>query len=102
MALNLFFPILFLFLIAVCGALQTSTIPWEADRPAGGEDGRSRNMFNGQGIAWGSESVERFIYFPTVIPSIGSMQQRGHYAITLSKQTCFDEPGLFEYYFEFK
>ncbi len=34
MALKLFFPILFLFLIAGCGALQTSTISWEADRPA--------------------------------------------------------------------
>jgi hypothetical protein len=34
MALKLFFPILFLFLIAGCGAFQTSTIPWEADRPS--------------------------------------------------------------------
>ncbi len=67
-----------------------------------GEDGLSRSMFDGQGIAWGSERVERFIYFPTGIPSIGSMRQRGHHAITLSEKTYFDEPGLFEYYFEFK
>ena len=34
MALKPFFPIFFLFLIAGCGTLQPSIIPWEADRPA--------------------------------------------------------------------
>ncbi|HET6490016.1 MAG TPA: hypothetical protein VFG28_09650 [Syntrophales bacterium] len=101
-ALKLFFPIFFLALIAGCETIQISMIPREADRPAGKEDGRSRSMFDAQGIAWGSERVERFIYFPTGIPSIGSMRQRGHHAITLSEQTYFDEPGLFKYYFEFK
>jgi hypothetical protein len=30
------------------------------------------------------------------------MRQRGHHAITLSEQTHFDEPGLFEHYFVFR
>jgi hypothetical protein len=65
-------------------------------------DGRNASVFDNRGIAKGSERVERFVFFPTGIPYIGSMRQRGHHAITLSEQTYFDEPGLFEYYFEFK
>jgi len=77
-------------------------IPYEAleSLPAG--DGRSASIFDAQGIAKGSERVERFIFYPTGIPSIGSMRQRGHHAITLSERTHFDEPDLFEKYFEFR
>ena len=77
-------------------------IPYEAleSLPAG--SGRRAGIFDAQGIAKGSERVERFIFFPTGIPSIGSMRQRGHHAITLSERTHFDEPGLFENYFEFR
>jgi hypothetical protein len=82
--------------------IRYELLPYEILESLPGEDGQSRSMFDAQGIAWGSERVERFIYFPTGIPSIGSMRQRGHHAITLSEQTYFDEPGLFEYYFEFR
>ncbi|NTW67856.1 MAG: hypothetical protein HGB21_16350 [Nitrospirae bacterium] len=68
------------------------------DHPAG----HRASIFNADGIAKGSERVERFIFFPTGIPSIGSMRQRGHHAITLSEKTCFDEPELFEHYFVFR
>jgi hypothetical protein len=84
------------------GGTPYDLLPYELLESLPGEDGLSRSMFDAQGIAWGSKRVERFIYFPTGIPSIGSMRQRGHHAITLSEQTCFDEPGLFEYYFEFR
>jgi hypothetical protein len=84
------------------GGTPYELLPYELLESLPGEGGHSRSMFDAQGIAWGSERVERFIYFPTGIPSIGSMRQRGHHAITLSEQTCFDEPGLFEYYFEFR
>jgi len=84
------------------GSTPYELLPYELLESLPGEDGLSRSMFDAQGIARGSERVERFIYFPTGIPSIGSMRQRGHHAITLSEQTCFDEPGLFEYYFEFR
>jgi hypothetical protein len=77
-------------------------IPYEEleSLPAGNE--RRAGIFDAQGIAKGSERVERFIFFPTGIPSIGSMRQRGHHAITLSERTHFDEPDLFEKYFEFR
>lgn len=65
-------------------------------------DGRGASIFDAEGIAKGSGRVERFIFFPTGIPSIGSMRQRGHHAITLSGRTYFDEPGLFEHYFVFR
>ena len=77
-------------------------IPYEVleSLPAG--NGRKAGIFDAQGIAKGSDRIERFIFFPTGIPSIGSMRQRGHHAITLSERTHFDEPDLFEKYFEFR
>ena len=45
--------------------------------------------------------VERFAFFSTGIPSIGSMR-RGHHAISLSERALFDKPGLFEQYVEFR
>lgn len=77
-------------------------IPYETleGLPAG--SGRRESVFDAQGVAKGSERVERFIFFPTGIPSIGSMRQRGHHAITLSERTHFDDPDLFEKYFEFR
>lgn len=77
-------------------------IPYEALESLPTGDGRSASIFDAEGIAKGSDRVERFIYFPTGIPSIGSMRQRGHHAISLSERTHFDEPDLFEKYFEFR
>lgn len=83
-------------------AIPYELIPYETleSLPAG--SGRRVSIFDAQGIAKGSERVERFVFFPTGIPSIGSMRQRGHHAITLSERTHFDEPDLFEKYFEFR
>ena len=84
------------------GAIPYELIPYETLESLPGQDGRRASVFDAEGIAKGSERVERFIFFPTGIPSIGSMRQRGHHAITLSERTLFDEPGLFEHYFVFK
>jgi hypothetical protein len=54
-----------------------------------------------EGIARVSGRMARFAFFPTGIPSIGSMR-RGHHAISLSEPALFDKPGLFEQYFEFR
>jgi hypothetical protein len=83
-------------------AVPYDLIPYEALESLPRPDGRGANVFDNQGIAKGSERVERFVFFPTGIPSIGSMRQRGHHAITLSNETYFDEPGLFEHYFVFR
>jgi hypothetical protein len=77
-------------------------LPYEMLESLARGDGGSSSVFDAEGIAKGSERVERFIFFPTGIPSIGSMRQRGHHAITLSGRTHFDEPGLFEHYFVFR
>jgi len=83
-------------------AIPYELIPYEQLESLDRAEGRRESIFDVEGIAKGSERVERFIFFPTGIPSIGSMRQRGHHAITLSERTLFDEPGLFEHYFEFR
>lgn len=77
-------------------------IPYETLESLPRDDAGRSSIFDAEGIVKGSERVERFIFFPTGIPSIGSMRQRGHHAITLSGRTHFDEPGLFEHYFLFR
>jgi hypothetical protein len=77
-------------------------LPYETLESLARGEGPRSSLFDAEGIAKGSERVERFIFFPTGIPSIGSMRQRGHHAITLSEKTCFDEPELFEHYFVFR
>jgi hypothetical protein len=77
-------------------------LPYETLESLARGNGDSLSIFDAEGIAKGSERIERFIFFPTGIPSIGSMRQRGRHAITLSGRTHFDEPGLFEHYFVFR
>jgi hypothetical protein len=83
-------------------AIPYELLPYEMLESLPRGEGPGASIFDAEGIAKGSERVERFIFFPTGIPSIGSMRQRGHHAITLSGQTHFDEPGLFEHYFVFR
>jgi len=66
------------------------------------EDGRTESIFSANGVAKGSERVERFILFSMGIPSIGSMRQRGHHAIELIGRVHFDDPFLFDKNFLFK
>ena len=87
---------------ASAGGIPYELLPYEMLESLARGDGGSASVFDAEGIAKGSERVERFIFFPTGIPSIGSMRQRGHHAITLSGRTHFDEPGLFEHYFVFR
>jgi len=66
------------------------------------QDGHTESIFNPNGIAKGSERIERFILFSMGIPSIGSMRQRGHHAIELIGRLHFDDPDLFDQNFVFK
>jgi len=77
-------------------------LPYETLESLARGEGNRSSIFDAEGIAKGSERIERFIFFPTGIPSIGSMRQRGHHAVTLSGRTHFDDPGLFEQYFVFR
>jgi hypothetical protein len=66
------------------------------------EEGRTRSIFDAEGIVRGSERIERFILFSMGIPSVGSMRQRGHHAIELIGRVHFDDPYLFDQSFVFK
>jgi hypothetical protein len=59
-------------------------------------------MFDPEGIAKGSGRIEPLIFFSMGIPSVGSMRQRGHHAITLTGREHFDDPFLFDHYFDFR
>jgi hypothetical protein len=65
------------------------------------EKGQPRSIFDADGIAHDSERIEPLIFFSMGIPAIGSMRQRGHHAIKLVGRAYFDDPLLFEQFFEF-
>jgi hypothetical protein len=77
-------------------------IPYDVIESLSREDGRRESLFDMQGIAKGSERMERYVLFSMGIPSIGSMRQRGHHAIELIGRAHFDDPYLFERNFVFK
>lgn len=66
------------------------------------ENGQHRSMFNGKGIAWGSDRVEPVLFFSMGIPNVGSMRQRGHHAIKMVGSAHFDDPQLFDNTFEYR
>jgi hypothetical protein len=66
--------------------------------PAGGGDFES--LFDPSGIAKGSDRIEPLILFPMGVPRVGSMRQRGHHAILFIGRAHFDDPALFDRYFD--
>jgi len=65
-------------------------------------DGRYESVFDARGIMKGSHRIEPFLLFSMGVPSVGSMRQRGHHAISLIGCDHFDTPELFEKSFIFK
>ena len=61
-----------------------------------------RSMFDEKGIAFGSDRVEPYFFFPMGIHDVGAMRQRGHHPIALIGRSHFDEPDLFDLYFSWK
>ena len=51
-----------------------------------------KSMFNRYGIAPGSERLERFILWPTGVPSPGAMRQWGRHAVAFAGKRHFDDP----------
>ncbi len=66
------------------------------------DKGELESLFDSEGIAKGTERIERFILFSMGIPWVGSMRQRGHHAIELIGRAHFDDPYLFDRSFVFK
>ncbi len=59
-----------------------------------------RSMFGPSGIIPRSRRLERFTLWPTGIPPVGAMRQRGTLATGFIQQQHFDDATLFDNYFE--
>jgi hypothetical protein len=64
--------------------------------PAGGR----RSAFGPDGLVPGSERLERFVFWPMGIASAGQMRQWGRHATAFVGRRHFDDPLLFDQYFE--
>jgi hypothetical protein len=63
--------------------------------PAGGR----RSLFGVQGIVPGTERLERWLLWPSGVPSPGAMRQAGRQAVTLLGERHFDDPFYMERFF---
>lgn len=61
----------------------------------GGSGGR-RSMFGPDGLAPGSERLERFFLWPTGVVSPGAMRQSGRHAVAFVGERHFDDPFALE------
>ncbi len=65
-------------------------------------DGQRENVFNSAGIMKDSQRIEHYFLFSLGIPSVGSMRQRGHHAISMVEEENFSDPKIFDKNFIFK
>ncbi len=75
--------------------------PYEALETLSYGGGQRRSMFDADGIAHGSGRIEPLLFFSMGIPAVGSMRQRGHHPIKLVGRAHFDDPDLFNQWFDF-
>ncbi len=62
-------------------------------------DGR-RSLFGPNGLVAGSERAERWLLWPTGVPSPGAMRERGRHAIAFVGRRHFDDADLLDRLFE--
>jgi hypothetical protein len=63
-------------------------------------DGGTRSAYGPDGFIAGSERAERWFFWPMGIESAGQMRQWGHHATAFVGRRHFDDPLLFDAYFE--
>ena len=63
-------------------------------------DGGRRSAFGPDGRIAGTERLERFVFWPTGVPSAGAMRQWGRHATAFVGRRHFDDAGLIEQRFE--
>ncbi len=68
------------------------------ERRAGG----TRSAYREDGLIAGSERAERWFFWPMGIESAGQMRQWGHHATAFVGRRHFDDPLLFDAYFEIR
>lgn len=71
---------------------RTAALP----HPGGG----TRSAYGPDGLMAGSERAERLVFWPMGVISAGQMRQWGHHATAFVGRRHFDDPHLFEGYFE--
>ncbi|MBT8340059.1 MAG: hypothetical protein HKP58_08335 [Desulfatitalea sp.] len=59
-----------------------------------------RSMFRPDGIAFGSQRLERFVLWPTGVNSPGAMRQWGRHAVAFVGKRHFDDPFYMEKMFQ--
>lgn len=60
------------------------------------------HLFAANGLVPGTERPERFLLWGLGVPSAGAMRQWGHHATAFAGRRHFDDPLLFERYFEWE
>ena len=63
-------------------------------------EGRRRSLFGPDGLIAGSERAERWLLWPTGVPSPGAMRERGRHAIAFVGRRHFDDGDLLDRLFE--
>ncbi len=71
-------------------------LPWPNEAAPRG----TRSAYGPDGLVAGSERLERFFFWPMGIDSAGQMRQWGHHATAFVGHRHFDDPELFERYFD--
>lgn len=64
------------------------------------ESGGRRTLFGPNGLVAGSERAERWLLWPTGVPSPGAMRERGRHAIAFVGRRHFDDADLLDRLFE--
>ncbi len=64
--------------------------------------GGTRSAYGGDGMIAGTERGERWFFWPMGIESAGQMRQWGHHATAFVGRRHFDDPLLFDAYFELR
>ena len=72
-------------------------LPWPNESAPRG----TRSAYGPDALIAGTERSERFFAWPSGIDSVGQMRQWGHHATALVGRRHFDDPDLFDRYFEF-
>ncbi|MEP6607193.1 MAG: hypothetical protein ABJA83_00765 [Burkholderiaceae bacterium] len=81
---------------AITYSMQDERILTTLRRPTGG----TRSAYGSDGLMAGSERSERWLFWPMGIVSAGQMRQWGHHATAFVGRRHFDDPFLFDTYFE--
>jgi hypothetical protein len=77
-------------------AVDLPLVPYDRLRSLPTPEGGRRSMFGPDGLVSGSERLERFILWPTGVPSPGAMRQWGRHAVAFVGERHFDDPFVLD------